>query len=74
MFWFLDHILAAKLSSNIVGISSKANPLLRTCIVALGRKSLWPQATSPLLLLRRYSGNTVVIGRRRPSLLQRWAQ
>jgi hypothetical protein len=69
MFWFLYHILAAKMSSNIVGVSSKVNPLLRTCTVALGHKSLWPWATGPSLLLLRYSGKTVATGRRRPSLL-----
>jgi hypothetical protein len=44
-------------------------PLLRTTTVATGRKLLWPRATIPSLLLCRYSGSTVAMDRRHPSLL-----
>jgi hypothetical protein len=44
-------------------------PLLRTSTMASGRKPLWPWVTGPSLLLRRYSGSTVVMDRRRLSLL-----
>jgi hypothetical protein len=43
--------------------------LLRSGTVAMGHKSMWPQATSPSLLKRCYSGSSVATDRRRPSLL-----
>jgi hypothetical protein len=43
--------------------------LLRSGTVATGRKSLWPQATSPSLLNCCYSDRSIAMGRRCPSLL-----
>jgi hypothetical protein len=43
--------------------------LLRIDTVASDRNPLWPWATDLSLLSRRYSGSTVAMGRRRPSLL-----
>jgi hypothetical protein len=44
--------------------------LLQTCTVATDHKPLWPRATGPSLLLCRYSGSTVAMGRSHLSLLR----
>jgi hypothetical protein len=44
-------------------------PLLQIVTVATGSKPLWPQASGPSLILHRYNGSIVVMGRSRPSLL-----
>jgi hypothetical protein len=51
------------------GSKSDHGALLHIGTVAMGYKSLWPKASGPSLLKRRYSGISVATTRRCPLLL-----
>jgi hypothetical protein len=69
--FFVNQVNLRRLGLDLVDyhvLSTRAT-LLQTGTMATGRKPLWPRASSPSLLMRRYSGSTVATGRSRPSLL-----
>jgi hypothetical protein len=58
-----------QLGASILHEKLELSPLLHHTTVGTGCKQLWPRATGPTLLPRRYSSSTVVTYRSRPSLL-----